>query len=128
MSEGSSPPPGGAGDDQVLQYLAALETRRAVPSTYLEPDHTVDNLASGEMMQPADDPEELRRQLGAHAPASDANLERLEAGFVAGAKEYARRHGVGYEALVHAGWIQRCWTGPVFAPSRTDPYPDGGKA
>lgn len=103
MSERSSPPPAHTGDDQVMEYLAALEARRAVPSAYLEPDRAVDNLASAEMLQPTDDPEELRRQLGAHTPGSEANLERLEEGFVAGAKEYARRHGVGYEALIQSG-------------------------
>jgi hypothetical protein len=103
MSERSSPPPAGAGDHAVLEYLAAVETRRAVPSTHLEPDRIVDNLASADMMQPTDDPEELRRQLGKHTPSSEDHLERLEEGFVAGAKEYARRHGVGYEAWIQSG-------------------------
>ena len=103
MSEHSSPPPAGADDHEVLEYLAALETRRAVPSTYLEPDRIVDNLASADMMQPTDDPEELRRQLGEHTPSSEAHLERVEEGFVAEAKEYARRHGLGYEAWIQAG-------------------------
>ena len=103
MSERSSPPPAHTGDHQVMEYLAALEARRAVPSTYLEPDRTVENLASADMLQPTDDPEELRRQLGAHTPGSEANVERLEEGFVAGAKEYARRHGVGYEAWIQSG-------------------------
>ncbi len=103
MSEGSSPPPAGAGDYQVLEYLGALESRRTAPSTFPEPDRIVDDLASGDMMQPADDPDALSHQLGAHAPGSEANLKRLEDGFVAAAKEYARRHGMGYQAWILAG-------------------------
>jgi hypothetical protein len=103
MSEGSGPPSAGADDYQVLQYLAALETRRAAPSTFAQPDRIVDDLASAEMGQSAGEPDALRRQLGAHAPGSEANVERLEDGFVAGAKEYARRHGLGYEAWIQAG-------------------------
>jgi hypothetical protein len=117
MSERSSPPH--AGDHEVLEYLAALQTRRAVPSTYLEPDRIVGNLASADMMQPTDDPEELRRQLGKHTPSSEADLERVEEGFVAEAKEYARRHGVGYES-----WIQSGVDPAVLHRAGIDPEPE----
>jgi hypothetical protein len=102
MSEPSSTP-AGADEDPVLLYLGALEARRAAPPDFPDPDRIVDNLASAKMMQPGDDAETLRRQLGGYTPGSEANIERLEEGFVAGAKEYGRRHGMGYEAWIHAG-------------------------
>jgi hypothetical protein len=103
MSEGSSPPPAGDSEYQVLRYLAALEARRGAPSDFPQPDTIVDTLSSGAQMQPTDDPEAQHQQLSAHAPGTEPNLERLEPGFIAGAQEYARRHGVRYEAWVHAG-------------------------
>jgi hypothetical protein len=103
MSEGSSAPPAGDSEYDVLRYLAALEARRGAPSDFPQPDKIVDTLSSGAQMQPADDPEAQQHQLAAHAPGTEPNLERLEPGFIAGAQEYARRHGVGYEAWVQAG-------------------------
>ena len=103
MSERSSPPDEAADEYAVLEYLAAIETRRATASTFPQPDRIVDGLASSEMSPSPDDPEALHRDLGAHAPGSEQNLERLEEGFVAGAKEYGRRHGMGYEAWLRAG-------------------------
>lgn len=89
-------------EDAVVEYLAALEARRAAP-TFPQPDRIPDALASGAMVEPEDDPEGLRRQLAAYTPGSEANLERLEDGFVAGAKEYGRRRGMGYDAWIQAG-------------------------
>ncbi len=90
-------------DDPVVQYLAALEARRASPPDFPEPDRLAENLASAAMMQPAEDPEGLREQLSAYTPGSDANLERLEEGFVAAAADYGRRHGLTYEGWIQAG-------------------------
>ena len=103
MSERSSPPPPGGREHQVLEYLAALEARRATTSGFPHPDRIVDDLASGEMGQPTDEPEALHEELAASTPGTEANLARLEEGFVAGAREYARRHGVSYEGWIRAG-------------------------
>ncbi len=103
MSEGSSPPPTADEDSEVLQYLAALESRRRAPSTFPAPERIVDELASAPMVRPPDDPEALRDQLAAHAPGTEASVERLEQGFVAAAREYGRRHGVRYEGWIQAG-------------------------
>ncbi len=92
-----------AEDQQVLEYLAALEARRGAPSTFPQPERIVDDLASGDMMQPADDPEALRQQLRASAPGTEQNIEQLEDGFVAAAKDYATRHGIDYEGFIRAG-------------------------
>ena len=90
-------------DDPVVQYLAALEARRASPPDFPQPDGLAENLSSGEMMKPAEDPDELHDQLSAYTPGSEANLERLEAAFVAAAADYGRRHGMAYRAWVQAG-------------------------
>ncbi len=119
MGERSGSAPESTGDDEVMRYLSALDTRRAATSSFPQPDRIVDDLVSGEMVQPADDPEGLRHQLGAHTPGSTANLEELEGGFVAGAKEYALRHGVGYEA-----WIQAGVDPAVLRRAGIDPEPD----
>ena len=103
MSEGSGPASSGGDEYDVLQYLAALETRRTAPSGFPEPEGLVDNLATAEMGKLADDAEELRQQFGAQTPGAEANVERLEEGFIAGAREYARRHGVRYESWINAG-------------------------
>lgn len=102
MSEGSSPRSSEGDEYQVLQYLAALEARRAAPS-FPQPERIADDLASSEMGPPPDDPEALREQLAAETPGTDANLERLEEGFVAQAREYARRHDMRYDAWIRAG-------------------------
>ena len=98
----SSPPEEGDDEYRVLEYLAALETRRTAP-TFPQPDRLVENLASSEMGEPTDDREELRRDLSAPTPGTEHNLERLEEGFVAGAKEYGRRHDMTYKAWLRAG-------------------------
>lgn len=90
-------------DDAVVRYLAALEARRASPSDFPQPDRLAENLSSAEMMQPAEDPDALDENLSANTPGSEANLERLEEGFVAAAADYGRRHGMGYRAWVQAG-------------------------
>ncbi len=99
-------------DQGVLQYLAALEARRTTPADFPQPDRLAGDLASAEMMKapgdeeglgPTVDEEGLRHQLGGQTPGSEANLERLEEGFVAGAQDYGRRHGMGYQAWVQAG-------------------------
>ncbi len=92
-----------AEDDAVLEYLAAVETRRATPPDFPEPDRIVGDLASGAMVKPADDPEGLSRELSEYTPGGEANIERLEEGFVAGARSYARRHDLGYQAFIEAG-------------------------
>ncbi|MDQ4097609.1 MAG: hypothetical protein M3144_07060 [Actinomycetota bacterium] len=97
-----APRPSGVGDDPVMQYLAALQVRLAERPNFPDPDRIADDLATGAQMQPTDE-DALRRQLSAYTPGTEANVERLEEGFVAGAKEYGRRHGVGYEAWVKAG-------------------------
>jgi hypothetical protein len=99
----SEPPsPSGVGDDPVMQYLAAVQARLPAPTDFPQPDRIADDLASAEMMQPTDD-EALGPQVAAYTPGSEANVERLEDGFVAGAKEYARRHGIRYGAWIKAG-------------------------
>ena len=103
MSE-TSTPAGAAGDEYpVLEYLAALETRRVAGSEVPRPDRTVDDLASSEMGEPTDDREALHRDLAAQTPGTAANLERLQEGFIAGAKAYGRRHGMTYEGWLRAG-------------------------
>ena len=91
------------GDDAVLEYLAAVETRRTTPPGFPEPDTISDDLATAEMMKPAEDPDGLHAQLSAQTPGSEANLERLEEGFVAAAADYGRRYGMGYKAWIQAG-------------------------
>ncbi len=91
------------GDDAVLEYLAAVEARRTTPPDFPEPDQIAGDLASAEMMKPAEDPDGLDRQLSEHAPGSEANIQRLEDGFIAGAKDYARRHDMRYQAWIQAG-------------------------
>jgi hypothetical protein len=90
-------------DEPVVLYLAALEARRDSPADFPQPDWLAENLASAPMMQPAEDPEGLREELGANTPGSEANVQRLEAGFVAAAAAYGRRHGMGYRAWIQAG-------------------------
>lgn len=55
------------------------------------------------MMEGATDAEGLSRQLHAYSPGTQANIERLEGGFVANAKEYGRHHGIRYEGWIQAG-------------------------
>lgn len=85
----------------MLQYLAAIEAARSAPPDFPHPDRIAGDLAGGPMMEGAEDAEGLGRQLRAYTPGTDANVERLEEGFVAAAKEYGRRHGIRY-----AGWIE----------------------
>ena len=101
MTDSAPPPePDPAADDAVLAYVAAIETGRAAPETLPQPDQAAENLAGAEMMHD-DEGDELAGQLGAWTPGSGANIERLQAGFVAGAADYGRRHNITY-----AGWRQ----------------------
>ncbi len=102
MSENADPAPN-FNDDAVLAYLAAIEAGRAAPSDFPQPDTIAGDLASGAMMEGAEDPEGLDRRLRSDAPGSGANVESLEEGFVAGAKEYGRRNGIRYEGWIAAG-------------------------
>jgi hypothetical protein len=96
------PSPSGVGDDPVMQYLVALQARLPARKDFPDPDRIAEDLATGDMMQPTDE-DALGRQLGAYTPGAEANVERLEEGFVAGAKEYGRRHGMSYGAWIKAG-------------------------
>ncbi len=104
MSESTSPnvsPPPNINDDAVLQYLAAIEAGRAAPPDFPEPDRIASDLGAGDMMKPED--EGVGRQLREYAPGTAANVERLEEGFVAGAKDYGRRNGIRYNGWIEAG-------------------------
>ena len=90
-------------DDPVVLYLAAVQSRSTARPGFPQPDALADNLTSADMMQPAEDPEALGRQLGSETPGSEDNVKRLEDGFVASAKDYGRRHGMGYEAWIRSG-------------------------
>lgn len=92
-------------DTAVDAYLAALEARRAAPAGFPDPNRVPDDLAGAEMMHtdPAPDAEAVRDDLAAHTPGADANIERLEAGFVASARAYAERHDIRYEGWIQAG-------------------------
>ena len=92
----------GGDDHMVLDYLAAIEARRSSPSDFPNPDRITDQLATAAMVQPEDD-DVLRRQLAASTPGTETNIERLEDGFVANAKEYAARHDVTYQGWLRAG-------------------------
>lgn len=108
-------------DDPVVQYLAALEARRAAPSTFPDPNRVPDDLAAAEMvtMEPATDTDALGEDLAAHTPGAEANVERLEDDFVTHARAYAERHDIRYE-----GWIQAGVAPEVLA--RAGIHPDNG--
>ena len=105
-------------DDPVVLYLAALDARRQSPGDFPQPDRLADNLASAAMMQPAEDPEGLREELSGNTPGSEANLERLEEGFVAAAADYGRRHGMTYDGWVQAGVAAEVLRRAGIAPDR----------
>ena len=88
-------------DEAVIRYLAALETHRTAPETLPEPDDAAAGLARFEPVP--DDADDLEAQLGRATPGSSDNLEQLEAGFVAGAADYGRRHGITYAGWRNAG-------------------------
>jgi len=96
------PPPD---DDPVVLYLAALEARRSATDTLPKPHEAPDNLAHADMVEPPAESERdaLRRNLAADTPGSDANIERLEPGFVEHADDYGRRHQITYEGWRAAG-------------------------
>ncbi len=96
--------PSSSGDEAVVRYLAALETRRSAPDTLPHPDQAASGLASFEF-PPGDDAEvnDLAAELGKDIPGNSQNLADLEPGFVAGAAEYGRRHGISYEGWRNAG-------------------------
>ena len=92
-------------DDQaVVRYLAALETRRTAPDTLPQPDDAAAALARFEF-PPGDDEEHenLEAELGKDIPGAGRNLADLEPGFVAGAADYGRRHGITYDGWRNAG-------------------------
>lgn len=103
MSDDSQSPPSGE-DRAVIRYLAALETRRSVPGTLPHPDDAAAGLAGFEF-PPGDENEvkDLEAQLGKDVPGSSHNLADLEPGFVAGAADYGRRHGITYDGWRNAG-------------------------
>lgn len=88
-------------DTAVLRYLAAIETARTAPDTLPRPDEAAGALAGFE--PPEEERPELEEELAAWTPGSAGNLARLEAGFVAAAADYGRRHGVEYEGWRKAG-------------------------
>lgn len=85
-------------DRAVIEYLSAIEARRAAPA---EPDRVPEELASAPMVEPAGDSEGLRRDLASHTPGTEADIERLEPAFVRAARAYGERHSITY-----AGWVQ----------------------
>ncbi len=98
----SPPEPPPPSDEDVLSYLGAIETGRAAPDTLPHPDEAAANLAGSDMMH-GDEGEDLAAQLGGWTPGSEKNIERLEAGFVAAAADYGRRHQIGYQGWLQAG-------------------------
>ena len=103
MSDESQSPPS-ADDEAVVRYLAALETRRRAPDTLPQPDDAAADLARVEF-PPGDEEEvqDLEAELGKDIPGAGQNLADLEPGFVAGAADYGRRHGITYEGWRNAG-------------------------
>ena len=103
MSDDSQSP-SSADDQAVIRYLAALETRRSAPDTLPHPDAAAADLARFEF-PPGDDEEveDLEAHLGKDIPGAGQNLADLERGFVAGAADYGRRHGITYEGWRNAG-------------------------
>ncbi len=91
-------------DEAVVRYLAALETRRTAPDTLPHPDKAATELAGFEF-PPGDEEEveDLSSQLGKDVPGAEENLSDLEGGFVAGAADYGRRHGISYAGWRNAG-------------------------
>ena len=102
MSDESQSP--SADDEAVVRYLAALETRRSAPDTLPHPDDAAAGLARFEF-PPGDDEEvaDLEAELGKDVPGADRNLADLEPGFVAGAADYGRRHGITFDGWRNAG-------------------------
>ena len=88
-------------DEAVVRYLAALETRRTAPDTLAQADDAAAGLAGFE--PPPDDQGDLEAQLGRATPGSSHNVADLEAGFVAGAADYGRRHNITYAGWRNAG-------------------------
>src|SRR5438874_2212542 len=86
-------------DHAVLDYLAAIEGRRAIADTLPHPDKAGPDLASAEMVHG----EELGEGLAAFTPGSQQHIARLEEAFVAEAAEYGRRHGIGYRGWLESG-------------------------
>jgi hypothetical protein len=103
MSDDSQSP-SSPGDEAVIRYLAALETRRTAPDTLPQPDDAAAGLARFDF-PPGDEEEheDLEAELGKDTPGSSQNLADLEPGFVAGAADYGRRHGITYDGWRNAG-------------------------
>jgi len=91
------------GDDQaVLRYLAAIDARRAATEDLPLPGDAAEALAGADMVT-GDDREGLQRQLGEHAPGSEANVRSLEDDFVRAAAAYSERNDMTYEGWRNAG-------------------------
>ncbi|MFN2503952.1 MAG: hypothetical protein ABR540_06945 [Acidimicrobiales bacterium] len=101
MTEASQPDPEQP-DGAVLAYLAAIEARRKPPETLPHPDEPGPALAGAAMMH-GEEGDDLAEDLSAWTPGSSENIDRLEAGFVAAAPDYGRRHQVTYEGWIAAG-------------------------
>lgn len=108
-------------DEAVVEYLTAIEARRAAPETFPQPERLAEDITAGDMvqMEPADDLEGLREDVAAATPGTEANIAHLEEGFIAGAKVYGERHAVRYE-----GWIQAGVDPDVLRRAGIEPEPD----
>ena len=102
-TEAPEPPAGAADDDQaVFAYLGAIESARAAPEGFLDPDKAAQGLAGAEMVT-GEDREGLEAQLAEATPGSHANVRKFESGFVRAAAGFAERHSMTYESWLKAG-------------------------
>jgi hypothetical protein len=102
-TEEPDPSAGSVDEDQaVFAYLGAIESARAAPEGFLDPDKAAPGLAGAEMVT-GEDREGLEAQLAEATPGSQANVRKLEGGFVRAAAGYAARHGMTYESWRQAG-------------------------
>jgi len=91
-----------ADDDVVARYLGAIETGRAAPADFPDPDTAAAALADAPMVA-GEDSEGLARQLAENVPGSAANVRKLEEEFVKVAADYSARHHMTYESWRQAG-------------------------
>ena len=96
------PTPSERGDDAVLRYLAAIETRRTAPETLPKPDAAAETLGNFSPPEEEERPD-LAAEVGQWTPGAEANLARLEDGFVESAADYGERHGIDYQGWRNAG-------------------------
>ena len=102
-TEAPEPSAGSVDEDQaVFAYLGAIESNRAAPEGFLDPDKAAPGLAGAEMVT-GEDREGLEAQLAEATPGSQAKVRKLEDGFVRVAAGYAARHGMTYESWRAAG-------------------------